>query len=101
MSGANTLFSMLQQMGNALGIAGGAIMLRIAALTHPGEAQVTTTDFHIAFWAIGLVGLAAIRVLRGRRINAHIGSTPDVRLCKPVSVTYRTGLRYVETEIGK
>ena len=38
MSGANTLFSMLQQMGNALGVAGGAILLRAAAtLTHPGE----------------------------------------------------------------
>src|SRR5712671_5217407 len=26
---------------------------------------------------------------------------PDMRLCEPVSVTYRTGLRHVETEIGK
>jgi len=60
MSGANTLFSMLQQMGNALGVAGGAIMLRAAALTHPGEAGATATDFHLAFWAIGLVGLAGV-----------------------------------------
>jgi len=60
MSGANTLFSMLQQMGNALGIAGGAIMLRAAVLTHAGDAAVTTTDFHIAFWAIGLVGLVGV-----------------------------------------
>jgi EmrB/QacA subfamily drug resistance transporter len=60
MSGANTLFSMLQQMGNALGVAGGAIMLRAAALTHPGDAAVTTMDFHVAFWAIGLVGLAGV-----------------------------------------
>jgi hypothetical protein len=51
---------MLQQMGNALGVAGGAIMLRAAALTHPGDAQVTTADFHFAFWAIGLVGLAGV-----------------------------------------
>src|SRR5262252_1456349 len=35
MSGANTLFSMLQQMGNALGVAGSAVMLRAATLTHP------------------------------------------------------------------
>jgi len=60
MSGANTLFSMLQQMGNAFGVTGGAIMLRAAALTHPGDAAVTTADFHIAFWAIGLVGLVGI-----------------------------------------
>src|SRR4029077_21158444 len=61
MSGANTLFSMLQQMGNALGIAGGAIMLRAAvALTHPGEAGATTADFHLAFWGVGLVGLVGV-----------------------------------------
>ena len=51
MSGANTLFSMLQQMGNALGVAGGAILLRMAALTHGGEAGATVGDFHMAFWA--------------------------------------------------
>ena len=60
MSGANTLFSMLQQMGNALGIAGGAILLRAAALTHPDDAAVTASDFHLAFWGIGLVGLAGV-----------------------------------------
>ncbi len=60
MSGANTLFSMLQQMGNALGVAGAAIMLRAAALAHPGDAEVTTADFHFALWAIGLVGLAGV-----------------------------------------
>ncbi len=65
MSGANTLFSMLQQMGNALGVAGGAIMLRAAALTHPADAEVTTADFHFAFWAIGLVGLAGVGHFRG------------------------------------
>jgi EmrB/QacA subfamily drug resistance transporter len=60
MSGANTLFSMLQQMGNALGVAGAAITLRIGALRHPGDPDVTTADFHFAFWAIGLVGFAGI-----------------------------------------
>ncbi len=28
-------------------------------------------------------------------------AAPDMRLCEPVSVTYRAGLRHVETEIGK
>jgi MFS family permease len=60
MSGANTLFSMLQQMGNALGVAGSAVMLRVATLTHPDSAEVTAADFHFAFWAIGLVGLAGV-----------------------------------------
>src|SRR5262249_31314852 len=60
MSGANTLFSMLQQMGNALGVAGGAVMVRAAPLTHRGEAEVATADFHFAFGAIGLIGLAGV-----------------------------------------
>jgi EmrB/QacA subfamily drug resistance transporter len=72
MSGANTLFSMLQQMGNALGIAGGAIMLRAAALAHPGDTAVTTTDFHIAFWGIGLLGLAG--VWHFRRLAPGVGA---------------------------
>ena len=72
MSGANTLFSMLQQMGNALGVAGGAIMLRAAALTHAGDAGTPATDFHIAFWAIGLVGL--IGVWHFRRLAPDVGA---------------------------
>jgi hypothetical protein len=72
MSGANTLFSMLQQMGNALGVAGGAIMLRAASLMHPGDAQVSTTDFHMAFWAIGLVGLAGVWYFR--RLPPDVGA---------------------------
>src|SRR6266478_3048011 len=72
MSGANTLFSMLQQMGNALGVAGGAIMLRAATLTHPGDAEVTAADFHFAFMAIGLVGLAG--VWHFRRLAPDVGA---------------------------
>src|SRR6266853_1711884 len=30
-----------------------------------------------------------------------VNAAPDMRLCEPVSVTYRAGLRHVETEIGK
>lgn len=60
MSGANTLFSMLQQIGNALAIAAAAIVLRLAALAHPDQTAVTTIDFHIAFWVIGLIGLVGI-----------------------------------------
>jgi fucose permease len=60
MSGANTLFSMLQQMGNAMGVAGAAIMLRVAGLAHPDDAAATVTDFHVAFWAIGIAGAAGV-----------------------------------------
>jgi EmrB/QacA subfamily drug resistance transporter len=72
MSGANTLFSMLQQMGNALGVAGAAILLRAAALMHPDDAAVTVTDFHVAFWGIGLAG--AIGVWHFRTLAPDAGA---------------------------
>jgi EmrB/QacA subfamily drug resistance transporter len=71
MSGANTLFSMMQQVGNALGVAIGAIALRLASLLHGDVAGSTTGDFHIAFLAVGLVGLAG--VFEFRRLPAHAG----------------------------
>jgi MFS family permease len=71
MSGANTLFSMLQQMGNALGVASAAILLRVAGLLHPDQPAVTEGDFHIAFWGIGLVGL--IGVWHFRKLAANAG----------------------------
>jgi hypothetical protein len=63
MSGANTLFSMLQQMASGFGIAIGAIALRLASLTHIGPA--TMADFHIAFAVVGLVALFAFLDFRG------------------------------------
>jgi EmrB/QacA subfamily drug resistance transporter len=72
MSGANTLFSMLQQMGNAMGVAGGAIMLRAAGLVHPDDAAATVTDFHVAFWAIGLAG--AVGVWHFRTLAPDVGA---------------------------
>jgi EmrB/QacA subfamily drug resistance transporter len=78
MSGANTLFSMLQQMGNALGVAGAAVMLRIAALMlHPGDPDVTTSDFHFAFWAMGLLGLVGI--WHFRRLPPEVGAALRTR----------------------
>jgi EmrB/QacA subfamily drug resistance transporter len=72
MSGANTMFSMLQQMGNAMGVASAAIMLRAAGLAHPDDAAVTVTDFHVAFWAIGLVG--AVGVWHFRTLPPGVGA---------------------------
>jgi EmrB/QacA subfamily drug resistance transporter len=71
MSGANTLFSMMQQVGSALGVAIGAIALRVAGIAHPDAAAVTVGDFHVAFLAVGLVGLAG--VIEFRRLPAHAG----------------------------
>jgi EmrB/QacA subfamily drug resistance transporter len=78
MSGANTLFTMLQQMGNAMGVAGAAILLRAAALaTHPDDAAVTVTDFHAAFWGIGLAG--AVGVWHFRTLAADAGAALKAR----------------------
>jgi hypothetical protein len=62
---------MMQQMGNALGVAFGAIALRLAALLHGDVAGSTVGDFHLAFFAIGFVGL--IGVAQFRRLPAHAG----------------------------
>jgi EmrB/QacA subfamily drug resistance transporter len=60
MSGANTLFSMLNQMAGGLGIAIGAIALRLAGLLHPADAAVTTSDFRIAFSVVAVLALTAL-----------------------------------------
>jgi EmrB/QacA subfamily drug resistance transporter len=71
MSGANTLFSMMQQVGNALGVAVGAIALRLASLAHADEPGATIGDFHVAFFAVALVGLVGVNEFR--RLPAHAG----------------------------
>jgi MFS family permease len=60
MSGANTLFSMLNQMASGLGIAIGAIALRLAGLMHPAVDAVTTRDFQIAFSVVAVLAIAAL-----------------------------------------
>jgi MFS family permease len=59
MSGANTLFSMLNQMGSALGIAVGAVSLRLGGLLHPAAAAVTSADFQIAFSGVAFLAMLA------------------------------------------
>lgn len=61
MSGANAFFSMANQMTMGMGIAFGAVALRLAGFLHPGAViKPTVTDFHIAFGIVGLVALAAV-----------------------------------------
>jgi EmrB/QacA subfamily drug resistance transporter len=60
MSGANTLFSMLNQMASGLGIAIGAIALRLASLLHPATEAVSTRDFQIAFGVIAMLAIGAM-----------------------------------------
>jgi hypothetical protein len=67
MSGANTLFNMVQQMGMAMGIALGAIALRLAALFGPAAAPgaIPLARFHTAFLIIGAVALLQVFDLAG------------------------------------
>jgi hypothetical protein len=58
MTGANTLASMAGQMPMGMGVAFGAIGLRLAPLLHAGHGAVLT-DSHIAFVFAGLAALGA------------------------------------------
>ena len=61
MSGANTLFNMLQQMSLGLGVTLGAVSLRIAQLWRPASAtHAVPLEFSIAFALVSLVALLAI-----------------------------------------
>ncbi len=61
MSGANTLFNMLQQMSLGLGVTLGAVTLRVAQLWRPAQAtHATPAEFSIAFALVSLVALAAL-----------------------------------------
>jgi EmrB/QacA subfamily drug resistance transporter len=61
MSAATTFASMIQQMTMGMGVAAGAIALRVAALLRHGSANhPTIPDFHLAFVFIGLVALISV-----------------------------------------
>jgi len=65
MSGANTLFNMSQQMAMGMGIALGAVALRLAALlTGDAGAVPSLTDFRLAFVAMGVLALLAMLDVR-------------------------------------
>jgi EmrB/QacA subfamily drug resistance transporter len=59
MSGANTFFSTVSQMSMALGIAFGAVALRLSLMIHR-SATLAVSDFHFAFVLVGIVGVAAV-----------------------------------------
>ena len=78
MSGANTLFNMVQQISLGMGIAVGVVALRAARMWHGGTGPTTVAEFHLAFLvtsviaaaaaldAIGLAPDTAVHVSRGR-----------------------------------
>jgi len=73
MSAATTFASMVQQMTMGMGVAAGAIALRMAALLHHGSASdPTIPDFHLAFLLIGLIAL--VSVLDFLKLDATAGA---------------------------
>ncbi|CNG03313.1 putative membrane transport protein [Yersinia frederiksenii] len=61
MAGANTLSNMAQQLAIGLGIAIGALALRIAEWFHPYRAgMIPLENFQIAFVVIGVVALLSV-----------------------------------------
>jgi EmrB/QacA subfamily drug resistance transporter len=75
MSGASTLSSTMQQLTIGMGVALGAIALRVAAWLHGHGAQtVTSADFSVAFLLVSVVGFASIIDVFGldSRAGAHV-----------------------------
>ncbi|HWT38003.1 MAG TPA: DHA2 family efflux MFS transporter permease subunit [Paraburkholderia sp.] len=75
MSGASTLSSTLTQMTMGMGVALGAIAMRLAAWMHGHDARsVTPADFSVAFVLVAAVGLVAIADVFGleRDAGAHV-----------------------------
>ena len=85
MSGANTLFNMTQQLSMAMGIALGAVALRIAGLWGPRAASGTIPmgNFHAAFLIIGAV--AVLVVLDTMGLDPSAGDS--VRRPRSIAVT--------------
>jgi len=61
MSSANSFFSTVQQLGNSLGVAVGALALRTATILH-GNAHGAPNvgDFHLAFIFVGVFALVSV-----------------------------------------
>jgi len=60
MIGANTLFNTAQQFSAGIGIAFGALALRLADYFHPAAQGSILPSFHLAFLLVGSLSLLAI-----------------------------------------
>ncbi len=75
-SSASTLSSMLQQMSMLLGVAIAAMVLNLSQMAH-GNATTSLTDFRMAFFVVGLIGVvSALRFLElpwnaGAEVSGH------------------------------
>jgi EmrB/QacA subfamily drug resistance transporter len=61
MSSASSFFAVMQQISMGMGVAVGAVALRIASWIHEGTAAMpSTADFHLAFVIVSAIALLAI-----------------------------------------
>jgi hypothetical protein len=61
MSSANSFFTVMTQMSMGMGVAVGAVTLRLAAWLHGGPSSVPTImDFHLAFEMVSIVAVLAV-----------------------------------------
>ena len=72
MSGASTLFSVMQQMATGMGIAFGAMALRLGAVINGHDGNPTAADFRIAF--ICVVALCVVALIDCSRLSKDAGA---------------------------
>ncbi len=74
LGGANTLFNVVQQMGFGMGVAVGAVALRIGQIWRPaGTDHATPLEFSVAFGVVSLVALASS--IDAFRLPANAGAS--------------------------
>jgi MFS family permease len=73
MSDASTLFSMFFQLSMAMGVAVGALLLRLAMTIHSNTGQAATGDFQLTFLCVAAIG--AIALLDNLRLPPKAGES--------------------------
>jgi EmrB/QacA subfamily drug resistance transporter len=73
MSDASTLFSMFFQLSMAMGVATGALLLRLAMSIHGNNGHAETVDFQLTFLCVAVI--AAIALLDNRRLPPKAGES--------------------------
>lgn len=72
MSNASTLFSMAFQLSMGMGVAVGALVLRIATTLNGSHDSLSTADFHLAFLLVSV--LAAIAMYDSWKLSPQAGA---------------------------
>jgi MFS family permease len=73
MSSANSFFTVMTQMSMGMGVAVGAVTLRLAAWFRGGQSSVPTiADFHVAFALVSIVAVLAVADCLG--LERHAGA---------------------------